>query len=123
MNNNLDIEMMQGSSLTYNFKLKQENGEPYVLTDIDARLQVRASYGATTPLINCTLANGKLVLTSAALGILSLVLAPEDTSPIRFAQKDDESFKMVYDLEIVSPSAKVYKPATGTLTINREVTR
>lgn len=119
----LNFQVDQGSSMTYTFNLKQVNGEPFNLTDIDARLQVRRSYGATKVLINCTLANGKLVIVNAALGMLAWVIAPNDTSPLLFDAKEDESMETVYDLELQSASAKVYKPAKGTLTLNREVTR
>lgn len=119
----INFNVDQGSSMTYTFNLKQQGGEPFNLADIDARLQVRRSYGATSTLINCTLANGKLVVVNAALGMLAWVIAPSDTSSITFATKEDESLETVYDLELQSASAKVYKPAKGTLTLNREVTR
>ena len=119
----LNFEVDQGSSMTYTFNLKQQDGEPFNLTDIDARLQVRRSYGATSTLMNCTLANGKLVVVNAALGMLAWVISPLDTTGIPFAAKEDESLETVYDLELQSASAKVYKPCKGTLTLNREVTR
>jgi hypothetical protein len=123
MSNQLDITIDQGSSLLYTFTLQDTYGLPYVLTSFDARLQVRRTYGDTSVLINCTIANSKLVLTNAAQGILSLVLAPADTSSIRFNSKDDDTLDCVYDLEIIRPDSKVYKPAKGAFVINREVTR
>ena len=94
-----------------------------MLTGYDARLQVRKAYGASSTEINCTLANSKLVLTNAAGGVLTLELSPSDTSSIRFASANDDTLECVYDLELVSPSGRVYKPARGTFTIKREVTR
>lgn len=124
MSNQLDIAMDQGSSLKYTFTLQAEGGAPFDITGYDARLQIRRSYGATgTAPISATLANNKIVLTDPANGVLELRLSPADTSGIAFASKEDESFEMVYDLEIQSPSSKVYKPARGTFTLAREVTR
>jgi hypothetical protein len=120
MSNIVNLSMDQGSSFTYTFTLANPDNSPFSVVGFDARLQVRASYGSTSTLINCTLANGKLTLGSAAV---TLVLAPDDTASIRFASKDDDSLEGVYDLEIVSPIGKVYKPAKGTFTLAREVTR
>jgi len=112
--------MDQGSNLSYVFTLLEVGGGAYALTSYDARLQVRASYGATSTLINCTVANSKLVIAS---NTITLVLVPADTSSIRFADKDDETLDCVYDLEIIAPSGSVYKPARGSFTLTREVTR
>jgi hypothetical protein len=123
-NNTLDISMDQGSSLTHIFNIKNADLSAFDLTDFDARLQVRRSYGATTTEINGTLANSKLVKVSAINGTLSLVLTPADTSGIKFVNKDDETLDCVYDLEIQNTiSGKVYKPAKGAFVISREVTR
>jgi len=120
----LDID--QGSSKDFIFTITTD-GEPpapFDLTGYTARAQVRRSYGAKDGvLINCTLANGKLVLTDVAGGVLTLSLAPEDTSLILFADKEDAVLVCVYDLEIISPTGDVYKPARGNLTLHREVTR
>lgn len=123
MSNLLNIAIDQGSSLVYTFTLQNDDASPYVLTGFDARLQVRRTYGDTSVLINCTVANGKLVLTNPTLGILTLVLTPADTSSIRFNNKDDDALECVYDLELIRPDGRVYKPAKGAFVISREVTR
>jgi hypothetical protein len=123
MSNTLDITMDQGSSLSYTFTLQGTSGSAFDLTGYDARLQVRKSYGDSAVQVNCTLANSKLVLTDASGGLLSLKLAPADTSSIRFPAKDDDTLTCVYDLELQSPAGTVYKPARGAFTLNREVTR
>ena len=123
MSNQLDITMDQGSSLKYTFTLQTGGATSFDLTGYDARLQVRKNYGSTVTEINGTLMNGKLVFVNASAGILELNLLPTDTSAIKFLDKDDESLEMVYDLEVASPAGKVYKPARGTFTLNREVTR
>lgn len=120
MSNILDITMDQGSSLTYSFTMLDDTGSAYSLVGYDARLQVRKTYGSAVVLINCTLANTKLSISSNAV-VLSL--SPTDTSSILFNSRNDDSLECVYDLEIVSPAGKTYKPARGTFTLNREVTR
>ena len=123
MSNQLDIEVKQGTTLQVSFPIEQSAGVPFNLTGYDARLQIRRSFGEASTLLNATLSNGKLVLTSPADGVVSLVLAPSDTSSIRFADRDDETLDCVYDLELISPTGSVYSPVRGTLTLVREVTR
>jgi len=120
MSNALDITMDQGSTLEYEFVLTDADNDPYDLTNHDARLQVRRSFGATEVLINCTLANGKLTKSS---NIITLHLVPSDTSLIRFNEREDDTLECVYDLEIQSASGKVNKPARGAFVLRREVTR
>jgi hypothetical protein len=123
MSNVLNIACDQGSTLVYTFTLQDQTNVALNLTGYDARMQVRKSYGASTVEINCTLANGKLAITNATGGVLTLTLAPADTSSIRFAAVNDDSIEMYYDLEIQSGAGAVYKAAKGTFTLSREVTR
>jgi hypothetical protein len=122
MSNIKNIEVDQGTSYSYVLTLTNSNNAIYDLTGYDARLQVRRNYGDTTVLINATLQNSKLSVNAAA-GKVTFTLAPSDTSGIRFDLKDDDTLECVYDLEIISPTGNVYKPAKGTFTIRREVTR
>lgn len=119
--NTLDITTDQGSTLNYVFTLVDVANNPFDLTGCDVRLQVRQTYGATNILINCTLANSKVVVTMP--NIITLALLPADTSSIRFLNKDDDTLDCVYDLEVQNLAGNVYKPARGSFTINREVTR
>lgn len=119
--NTKDISMDQGSTFTYTFTLLDTLGAAFNLSGYDARLQVRKTFGSTAPVISCTLANSKLSIT--APNIINLNLLPSDTTSIRFNAVDDDTLDCVYDLEIVSPTSAVYKPARGTFTITREVTR
>lgn len=120
MSNILNIAMDQGSSLRYTFTLIDQDNLPIDLTSYDARLQIRRTYGDTSVLVNCTLANNKLSKLSNSV-ILNLL--PTDTSLIRFNAREDDTLECVYDLEIISATGVVSKPAKGTFTINREVTR
>ncbi len=122
MNNVLNITCDQDSTLEYTFTLQNTDLTPFVLTGFDARLQVRKTYGGNA-VINATLSNTKLEIVDVFIGTLRLVLLPADTSGTSFANHDDDSLECVYDLEIISPDSKVYKPARGTFTLNREVTR
>ena len=120
MNNTKNITIDQGSTYVYTFNLTDKVGAPFDLTDFTARLQVRSTYGATAILIDATTQNGKLTILP---GAVVFKLVPADTSAIKFNEKDDDTLDCVYDLEIVSALGDAYKPAKGTLTINREVTR
>jgi hypothetical protein len=116
---NLVIE--QGQSAEINWAVTQ-GATPMNLTGFTARLQVRRTVADATTLINCTLANGKLVWVSQAGGTFKLVLVPADTTSLLF-KKGEDSIDAVYDLELESGAGVVYKVCKGSFTINREVTR
>ena len=85
-------------------------------------MQARANYGSTNALLNFTVANGKISL-GGAHGTITLNFAPTDTSLLRFPNLNDSEYDCYYDVEIISPTSAVYKPASGTFTILREITR
>ena len=119
----IDFTADQGSTLNRTITLTQQSGTPYNLSGYDARLQIRRTYGATSPLVNCTLMNGKLVLGDAVNGVIQWELVPSDTSSIRFNAIDDSTLDTVYALEITAPDGTTTSPVGGTLTLTREVTR
>lgn len=123
MSNQLDITMDQGSTLVYTFNLKNADGTSFNLTAFEPRLQVRKTYGASKVEVDAKLGEGLAVVGDPANGVLKLELDPIKTAGITFTNKDDESLEAVYDLEIQSESGRVYKPARGTFTLTREVTR
>lgn len=120
MSNVKNITIDQGSSFTYTFTLTDVTNDPFDVTAYDARLMVRRSYGDTAVLMNATVTNGKLVIST---NTVAWNISPDDTSLIKFNSKDDDTLECVYDLEVISPLSKVYKAAKGTLTIYREVSR
>lgn len=112
----------QGSTFEHTFTFTV-NGEPYDITGFDARMQIRRTYGDTSTVWNGTLANGKLVMVDTAAGKLKIVFAPNDFTSTRFNEKDDDTLECVFDLELIDLGGRVRKPARGTVTIYREVTR
>lgn len=122
----VDIEIHQGSSVSIVYELRDENGVPLDLTDWDLRAQVRQSFSSSSTLINCTLANSKLIWVNRTAGKFALELLPIDTAAIKFAQDSPESLSAVYDIEVIAPITSEYgttKPWYGNFTILREVTR
>lgn len=116
-----DFTIDQGSTSTVDFIIT-ENGLPFDLTGFSADLMARKSYGAGTTVINASTTNNKLSV-DIPNGKIVMTLVPADTTSITFASVNDESVDVVYDLEIKNLAGQVYKPARGTITINREITR
>lgn len=117
-----EITVDQGSTFEHTFTFTVD-GDPYDITGFDARMQIRRTYGDTNVIWNGTLANSKLVLVSPANGVLKVVFAAGDFVSTRFNNVNDDTLECVFDLELIDLSNKVHKPARGTVTINREVTR
>lgn len=112
----------QGSTFEHTFTLTA-NSLPFDLTNYDARMMVRVTYGSSLPVFSATIDNSKLVVLSAVAGTLKLVMLPSDSSSIKFNSKDDSALDCVFDLEIQNTlTGKVYKPVKGSLVYSREVT-
>ena len=121
--NNFDFSVDQGSTFRMTFTLKDDNGNVFDLSTFTADLMARKSYGNTKADIVATMLNGGLSVDQTT-GVITLTLEPADTSSIKFTEKDADTLELVYDLEIVSTvTGEVFKPARGTITLNREVTR
>lgn len=121
-----DIAIVQGSSVRIEFELRDEANAVLDMTGWDLRLQVRPSYASTDRVINATLANEKLEWIDATLGKFAFVLAPTDTSSIRFPKDTPDVYECVYDMEVAAPVGNTHgtsKPWYGVFSIQREVTR
>lgn len=126
-----NITMQQGSTCEILFTLKDgTTNDPIDITNFDVRMQVRKEYSSTDWMINCTLANGKLVKYAPTFGKFKLILTPADTayasnSRIKFDKDTPDELAAVYDIEIEDSvgSWGTRKPFYGTFTIKREVTR
>ena len=120
-----DIEMKQGDNVLIVFELANSAGAVLDMTGYDLRLQVRSSVSATSTLINCTIANGKLAWVTQATGRFKLVLTPADTSSLRFTADSPDVIEALYDMEVIAPTADpgTQKPWYGAFSIFREITR
>jgi len=116
----------QGASVELPFAGTQ-SGAPLNMNGYTLNMQVRRTYASTEVLINCTVANGRLVWVNQAQGTFKLILTPDATSVLRFTTEElsTGAIEAVYDLEIQNPTTGgvVYKGVKGSFTIYREITR
>ena len=105
----------QGSSFERIIEIKDSDGTVFPLIGYTARMQIRRDVDATTPLMELTTANGRLVI-SGALGAITLSLTPAQTAELTRSG--------VYDIEIVKTSTgEVHKVLRGEFRLEKEVTR
>lgn len=86
-----------------------------VLTAFTARMQVRSKVSDTTVLFEATTENGFLTI-QVNPGVVKITIPASTSSSWTFS-------KGVYDLEIVSPLAEVYRIMEGSIKVRPEVTR
>lgn len=110
-----DILIEQGATFQLNLVYKDSNGAPIDISGYTARMQVRRTYDAPTPLLSLTTENGCITLGGVA-GTVA-VEAPADMTDNLPAKTG------VYDLELVSPSGVVTRLIRGETTISPEVTK
>lgn len=110
-----DIVCEQGATFVRTLNWLDENETPINLTGFTARMDVRVTTQATTPLVTLTTENGGIVLGDQT-GEITLTLSAEETD-------DLPAKKAVYDLELVSGSGVVTRLLQGSFTISPQVTR
>ncbi len=91
-----------------------EYNQPFNLTDVTARMQIRGKITDPTVIEELTTENGGIVIDNTAKTIM-IVIAAENTALYDFNSA-------VYSMELIS-DGEVIPFITGTLTLEREVTR
>lgn len=110
-----DILIEQGATFQLNIVYKDSNDVPIDISGYTARMQVRRSYDAPTPLLNLTTENGCITLGGVA-GTLAVEAPASMTSSL-------PPKPSVYDLELISPSGDVTRLIRGAAAISPEVTK
>jgi hypothetical protein len=105
----------QGTTVSIDFQYRTSAGVPIPLTSYTARMQARPTQSSAVTVMDCTTANGQLVVTGAT-GTVTLALTATQSAALDFD-------RAVYDIEIVSPAGVVTRLVQGTVTLSREVTR
>jgi hypothetical protein len=111
----VNLLINQGATFRYKFTWKDAKGRLIDLTGFSARMQIRATVTDVAILVTLTTVSGGIVL-GAKAGTVSLFMSDTNTSALAWA-------KGVYDIELVSPSAEVFRLVGGTVTVSPEVTR
>lgn len=112
----LNLKIYQGATFRRTVTINNSLGVAINLTGATARMQIREFIAATTTIIELNEANGRALITDAAGGVITLMIADEDTALLTFA-------KAVYDLEVEYADGTVDRVLQGTVTLSLEVTR
>lgn len=110
-----DILIEQGATFQLSLVYKDSQSAPIDISGYTARMQVRRTYDAPTPLLDLTTENGAIVLGGAA-GTLEVSADPDLT---RLMPPKGG----VYDLELVAPSGVVVRLIRGAVSVTPEVTK
>lgn len=112
----LKLEIEQGADFTRVLTWKNKATDiPVDLTGATARMHVRSTIKAPTPLLVLTTENNRIFLGGTA-GTITLDLSAEITAGLTWLSG-------VYDLEIVFPTGRVRRLLKGSITVSQEVTR
>lgn len=110
----LKIEIEQGATFKIQLTWTDENALAIDLTGWTARMDIRASISAASPLHQLTTENGGITLGDAA-GTIDLLISATDTEAFTFDSG-------VYDLEMVNGS-EVTRLLKGSIKVSKEITR
>jgi len=107
----VDFSCTKGSAFTAQVVVKNPDSQLASLQYWDSRMQVRKTYGAASPLVEFTSANGRIAKDIEAAKI-TLSLSAEETSELEVGDH-------VYDLEMFSTGSQpaVLKLIKGTFSV------
>lgn len=110
-----DIIIEQGATFRRVITWKDSSGSPINLTGWSAKMQVRERVRDSDVVLECSTANGRIVLGGSA-GTITIVAQDEVTTLL-------SDMRGVYDLELTSPGGEVTRLLRGSAEIIGEVTR
>jgi hypothetical protein len=114
---NIDLTIYKGSTFVKTIQWKSGNpAVPVNLTGCSLRMQMRKTVNDTIILDSLTTENGKLEITNAIEGRISIKIAAAASSAYAFDRG-------VYDLEVAFLDGSVYRIIEGSVTTVPEVTR
>lgn len=114
----LDLDMWQGASWDYTLTW-QTGGTAVNLTGYSARMQVRETYDATSPVLSLTSGTG--ITLGGTAGTIILEASSTATAGIDATPPGPQQY--VYDLELVSGAGVVTRLVEGRMLVYPEVTR
>ncbi len=118
------FKIVRGTTWADTIQITDEAGNPVDLTSItELLMRVRESIGSATVLLELSIANGRLTVSSAAEGIVTILVSAEDT--LELPVNSHERAKYLYDAVIDrGGSPKVIEPGyRGKLAVLPQVTR
>ena len=114
----LDLNMYQGASWDYTLTW-QTGGVPVNLTGYNARMQVRESHMAGTPVLSIVAGTG--ITLGGTAGTIILEATATQTAGISAQPPGPQQY--VYDLELISDAGIVTRLVEGRVLVYPEVTR
>lgn len=115
-----DTEMEQGADWRRQFVYLDANAAPINITDAVIVMKAKSSASDATALVDASVANGKIELTTPASGIFTVVIPASETADIPVP--DGKLRKLVYDI-LVTISSGTYRILRGTLTVTAGVSQ
>ena len=113
--NTHDLCIPAGATFTRVIRYKAD-GANVNLTGYTARMQYRSSHASPAPLLEATVANGRVAMGGSAGHF-------EITFPAAATRALEAPARGVYDIEIASSGGEVYRILEGDLRVSPEVTR
>lgn len=108
-----NFTIQQGATFNRVITYKDPDGDPINLTDMEARMQIRPTYGGDV-IHELTTDDGGIALGGAA-GTITLNIDADDTETFDFDTA-------LYDLELVNAD-EVTRLLEGTIVLSKEVTK
>jgi hypothetical protein len=109
-----NFEVDQNTTFTFTVEYKDNDGDPIVLTDCSAKMQVRDTKGGSKLAFSLTSPSGGITI-DGALGKLTIKMTPTQTNKLFYP-------KSSYDIMLTDSNLNKTKLLEGFITLSRSVT-
>lgn len=130
MISNDNIEIYQGNSLSFGFRVTDNDGQPKSFAGCSARCQIRLSPDSAIPIAEMSTINGGITL---ATGLLTLVMSPMQTEALDFSGAPlgqaivngitVSGMKAEYDIQVAQADGNVVTLERGFVIFVKGITR
>jgi len=110
-----NFEVDQNTTFTFTVEYKDDDGDPIVLTNCSAKMQVRDTKGGSKLAFTLTSPSTGGITIDEALGKLTIKMTPTQTNKLFYP-------KSSYDLMLTDSNLNKTKLLEGFITLSRSVT-
>lgn len=109
-----NFEVDQNTTFTFTVEYKNNDGNPIVLTNCSAKMQVRDTKGGSKLAFSLTSPSGGIII-DEALGKITIKMTPTQTNKLFYP-------KSSYDIMLTDSNLNKTKLLEGFITLSRSVT-
>src|SRR6478609_4286162 len=120
----VDFSLDQYATFTKTFTVYDEANNVVNLDDFEGEMVVRPDYDSQRIIFQANTADANTMAIDGIAGTVAIFFTDEDFANYQFqAGQNLDTTDLVYDLRLTNANGQSFRVASGTITLNRAITR